>query len=434
MTTPPSMPIPSTSSFLSSISFEEVIKFANSPQGYLAIGSAIGVAAAATYAYSRYSSNVQQTKKNVEFLAQKEMKAAEERAQAEAKKRNEEKALMATFAKLNITEYHLPGIASSVAANVRRLEPHFDAETAKEFTVIEQMIDNARDNDSKTPAPNLIFCGEPGIGKTMSLEHLCIKKKIPFIRIPSGAMENHLRLGTHITAFNEVLRILEKYAPLPAYIIMDDSEELLASRPEHKKKSDVDDTKAPWLAEQERFSETMIQRRAAMTIRILEVFGKDRNVALGATSNRPFIIEEALMNRSRVLVLHRPEFLPRKKIIIDQLEVLFKGNEHILRFFDLGRIEKMTLATEGWAGRDIVLALQELPALVALANGDISQDMIDAVFSAKSAAIRKRHVSMDEIVTKASAVFQEASKQISIGLKGLGGLISRGRAALFNEA
>lgn len=284
-----------------------------------------------------------------------------------------------TFKKLLITDWFLPQKGETLVdrSDIQRPKPIFNTKTVKEIAAVREMILKARENDGRSPIPNLIFVGKAGVGKTMVAENLCRDSGIGYIRIPSGAMENHLKTATHITALHEVFAVAESSAT-PVYIIMDDGEELVAQRPDEVKVEENDTTKAYWLKEREKTGQTILQRRIALVNATLEASGKDvRKIAFAITTNRPEVIDRAFITRARVIAIDPPTMDERKNIIITHLPTIFNGDPNYLSFFNKGRLEDMALKTEGFTGRNLVKMLEAIFACVQLENGDITQEIID---------------------------------------------------------
>ena len=291
--------------------------------------------------------------------------------------------------KLLITEYHLPakkGEKSNWTAT-NKPQPIFNDETKKEIQKVAEMIKKAI--DSQAPLPNLILKGPAGVGKTMLGEDLCHRTGIGFIRIPSGAMEKHIKTGNHIHAFRDVVKVAEE-CPVPTYIIMDDGEELIAQRPDAKKAEAKSDVKASWLVEQERLSDTITQRRTALVNAILEESGKSyRKFGFCITTNRFDVIDSAFGTRARIIHIDAPSIEERKHIIITHLPTIFKFDNDILSFFHKGRLEDMAVKTEGFTGRNIVKMLEDIYACVQLDEGNITQDTIDSSILAMKASVER---------------------------------------------
>lgn len=301
----------------------------------------------------------------------------------------QQKRIQEVMDRLLITEYHLPSLTNEKPRNVENQpQPVFNAQTKKEIEIVAEMIKKASSHQS--PLPNLILQGPAGVGKTMLGEDLCHKTGIGFIRVPSGAMEKHIKIGNHIHAFRDVLKVADE-CPSPTYVIMDDGEELIAQRPEAKKMEEQDDVKAPWLKEQERLSETITQRRTALVNAILEESGKaNRKTGFCITTNRPSVIDSAFGTRARIISIEDPTMEERKKIIITHLPVIFKNDQDILSFFNKGRLEDMAIKTEGFTGRNIAKMLEDIYACVQLEQGDITQDIVDSSILAMKASVEGR--------------------------------------------
>lgn len=309
-----------------------------------------------------------------------------ERAMIERQNRTKE-----VMDKLLITEYHLPTSKDEKnqwATDPTKPQPIFDKATTKEIDIVAKMIEKAIQHQS--PLPNIILKGPAGVGKTMLGEALCYKTGIGFIRIPSGAMEKHIKTGNHITAFRDVVKVAESY-PEPTIIIMDDGEELVAQRPEAQKAEAKDGAaKAHWLVEQERLSQTIAQRRTALVNAILEESGKAyRKIGFCITTNRDEVIDTAFKTRSKIIAVKSPDFEERKQIIITHLPTAFKFDKDMLGFFHKGRLEEMAAKTEGFTGRNIVKSLEEMYSCVQLDNGNITQDIVDAAILAMKASVER---------------------------------------------
>ncbi len=291
--------------------------------------------------------------------------------------------------KLLITEYYLPmkGNETSEWSPANRPRPIFDEETKKEISIITKMIEKAIHHQS--PLPNIILKGPSGVGKTMLGEDLCHRTGIGFIRIPSGAMEKHIKTGNHITAFRDVVKAAEE-STAPTYLIMDDGEELIAQRPESQKPVDDSTVKAPWLIEQERLSQTIAQRRTALVNAILEESGKDyRKIGFCITTNRPDIIDSAFGTRARILAIKSPNTEERKQIIITHLPTIFKFDNDMLSFFNKGRLEDMSIKNNRLYRAQYRKDAGRYLCCVQLENGNITQDIVDASILAMKASVEK---------------------------------------------
>jgi hypothetical protein len=293
-------------------------------------------------------------------------------------KANPDVEIRKTFQKLMIKEWHLPGLSSQLPIHSDNSpKPIFNDQIQAEIDVVKQRMEKAKDTDGRSPLPNLILKGKPGVGKTMLLENLCVNSGVGFIRIPSGAMETHLKTGSHITALHDIFNVAELCGK-PIYLIMDDGEQLVAKRPEINNTVAQDGTKAAWILDKEKMSETIVQRRIALVNAILEESGKDlRQLGFAITTNRPDAIDDAFITRSHTLAISPPEFQERKDIIITHLPSIFENDMDILPFFDKRILTEMARKTEGFTGRNIVKMLEDLYACIKLEN-DITEELIDA--------------------------------------------------------
>lgn len=306
-----------------------------------------------------------------------------------SKKSLQEERIKAVLDKLLITEYHLPAMANLQSKKIEKDEPQpiFSQKTAKEIHVVKEMIQKAIGNSA--PPPNVILKGPAGTGKTMLGEFLCRTAGIGFIRIPSGAMEKHIKTGNHINAFREVIQLANE-SPVPTYIIMDDGEELIAQRPDLTKGKHSSNVKASWIVEHERLSDTITQRRVALVNAILEESGRaNRKFGFCITTNRPDVIDSAFGTRAKIISIDPPTMEERKQIIITHLPTVFKFDEDMLSFFNKGRLEEMAIKTEGFTGRNIVKMLEDIYACVQLEEGNITQDIVDSSILAVRASVER---------------------------------------------
>ncbi len=281
--------------------------------------------------------------------------------------------------KLFIKDWSLPGISYQTAPSRDPYAPQpvFDRLTTSRIQGIKEMIEKARTTPGAA-LPNLVIQGDTGVGKTMLIESLCRDSGIGFIRIPSGAMENHLAKGTHVSALNEVLSMASKSSG-PVYIIMDDGEELVAQRPSENHKSADDPSFAYWL-NLKKVSETNAQRRIALVNAILEASGAERRqIGFVITTNRPKVIDSAFKTRAHIVDIPNPDEERRKFIIITHLPTIFNKDNNFLSFFDKRVLTDMARKTEGFSGRDIVQMLENLYACVSIESGNITDDLIDGV-------------------------------------------------------
>lgn len=296
------------------------------------------------------------------------------------------------FKKLLITEWHLPGLSSNINIdpNPRAPKPIFNKKINEEIAVIKQRMEKAADSNGKSSLPNLLFQGEPGVGKTMLLQKLCIESGTGFIRVPSGAMESHLKTGSHITTLHSIFEVANQCSK-PVHIIMDDGEQLISQRPEVNAVVPNDTAKAEWIVDKEKMSETIAQRRIALVNAILEEGGKDQSkIRFAVTTNRADVIDKAFRTRAHTITILSPEEEERKQIIITHLSTIFNHDLNILSFFNSRVLADMAKKTEGFTGRNIVIMLNDLHACVQLEEGNIREELIDASIVAMQNTIRPK--------------------------------------------
>jgi SpoVK/Ycf46/Vps4 family AAA+-type ATPase len=172
-----------------------------------------------------------------------------------------------------------------------------------------------------------------------------------------------------------------KQCAKPAYIIMDDGEQLVAQRPLEEKKIDKDDTKADWIVDKEKLTETIAQRRIALLQAILgELSKKNRRIGFAITTNRPDVIDREFEKQAQKISILPPEKDERKKIIITHLSSIFNNNNDVLSFFNRKVLENMAVNTEGFTGRNIVKMLEDLHACIRIKN-NVTDEMIEAAIA-----------------------------------------------------
>lgn len=317
-----------------------------------------------------------------------------------------------TFQKYMISEWHLPGLSSHYNKSTDKSPPKpiFAKPIQEQINVLKERM--MKSVNTTSALPNIIVEGLPGVGKTMLIQQLCLDAGIGFVRLPSGAMESHLKAGSHITAFRGILDLAEK-SSVPVCIIMDDGEELVATRVSTKGAA-VDKTKAAWIKDKQSMSETIAQRRVALVNALLEEAGKEiRKIGIALTTNRPEVIDGAFRTRAHTLAIPLPELEERKQIIITHLNRIFKGDLHTLSFFDHGMLTKMARMTEGFTGRNIVKMLEDLYGVVQLENGNIRDEMVDAaIVAVKGIAVPPKAQPVKEKLIAAAYKILEAIKGI----------------------
>jgi SpoVK/Ycf46/Vps4 family AAA+-type ATPase len=309
--------------------------------------------------------------------------------------------IKAVLNRLLITEYHLPRNQNEkrVFTSENRPQPMFDDKTKKEIAIVATMIQKAVER--KAPLPNVILKGLPGVGKTMLGEALCDLTGIGFIRIPSGIWEKHLKNGNHINAHREVMQIVDE-SPVNTYLLYDDGEELFARRDTGEKVASKVDPKdvaaAPWLAEHEKMTDIMNQRRTALVNAHLEDSGRAiRNGGFIVTTNRPDRIEPAFSSRCRVIHIGTPGKAEIKQIIMTHLPSVHRGDQNMLSFYTQGVLEDMSdkmapvpsKGVPGFRGRDVVKTLEDVDSCVRLEGNIMSRDIIDAAIHARRQSIEK---------------------------------------------
>lgn len=298
------------------------------------------------------------------------------------------------FNDLRITDWHLPQFNSStidIASKFSGPKPIFNQKTQEEITLLSQRMIKSRENEGKTPLPNIVLNGVPGVGKTMLLENICLEADIPFIHIPPGVMESHLKTGNHINALHKIMSVVN-LSNLPVMTIWNDAEEAFAKRGDVTSESNTknDDVKTPWADEKKRMSSVLVQRHAEFVNTLLELSGQDvRKVAFGITTNRFQRIDPAFITRAHMITIKLPDEAERKKIIVTHLPNVFSNDNQMLSFFDQRILSSMAKKTEGFTGRDIVRTLEEL-SVCAQIEGGINEDAIDATIVTRKGSVKPK--------------------------------------------
>ena len=201
-----------------------------------------------------------------------------------------------------------------------------------DLKAIKNQIAEAKKNKSIS-VPNMIFVGEPGVGKTMEVQDLCVKSGIGLIRIPSGVMGKFISNGQQSNVMLEIFQIAND-ALVPVYIIMDDGEQLVGQRPKGSTAQKVADSEAWWIKNEKGIAQIVAERRIDLVNTILEESGKDqRNIGILVTTNRPYDIDDAFRTRCTVIDFEVPDLDRRRKIIFTHIPEVFNGNTNVMSYF-----------------------------------------------------------------------------------------------------
>lgn len=240
-------------------------------------------------------------------------------------------------------------------------KPTFNNETRQMLEIAKSMITQSMDTKGKIALPNLLIQGESGVGKSMLIKELvqmASEQGAGYIVIPSKMFEDHLILGTHVMAFQQLLTIA-KTSKSPVYFILENCEHLFKQRP----KDQLNVVEA---------------RRIELVNSFLDLTGEDkRKVSILMSTKNPNVIDEAFNTRVTPIVLQRPGADERRKIIGESFAQIGSKDAKFNQFFNLARIEQMANRTEGFTGEDLNTLIKTICDCIHLKK-QLDQGIIDS--------------------------------------------------------
>ena len=230
------------------------------------------------------------------------------------------------------------------------------AQTAKEE--LQEVVAFLRDSAPYTQVgaqipKGVLLTGPPGTGKTLMARAVAGEADVPFLYVGgSEFVEMYVGLGAH--RVRQVFKAAKKRAPCVVFI--DELDALGARRGSDQSHGEKDQTLNQILTE-------------------MDGFKKNENVVVMAATNRPEVLDEALMRSGRIdrkVVLDAP--LAKDRSAILQLHAEGKPMSPVINW------DVLAPTTEGMSGADLANVMNESAILTARWGRDIIE--LDAVTEA----------------------------------------------------
>jgi hypothetical protein len=213
-----------------------------------------------------------------------------------------------------------------------KTKPTFNSETRQMVETVKSMIKQSLEKNGEIALPNVLILGKSGSGMNMLINEfiqLAAEKGAGYIVIPSEMFEDHLISGSHVMAFQQLLKVA-KTSKSPVYFVLEDGEYLFKQRPKDQKN-------------------IVEARRIELVNAFLDLTGEDKRKVsiLMKTSKSKNVIDEAFNTRITPIVLQLPGLEERRKIIRESIAQIL-NDEKDNQFFNLSRIEQMAIKTENF--------------------------------------------------------------------------------------
>ena len=235
---------------------------------------------------------------------------------------------------------------------------------------------------------NLLLYGPPGTGKTILARVVASNIKATFFNAPYDKLVSRY-VGDSSRLVSKLFQIAREKAP--SVIFLDDVESLLLSRDKYEKSNES----------------------GVLTTFLTSIDGlekSDKNVLLIAATNKPWMLDEAILSRfyHRVYV-PLPDAAAREKII--QIGINGKGLKYDGDYWELAK------DLEGFSGREISLACENaIMQMLERANPNIYEkiDHIKDMSEIKRMVYKVLPVSKDEMKDSFKSIKKSVSRE-SIG-------------------
>lgn len=209
----------------------------------------------------------------------------------------------------------------------------YNTKTKNILSVISSMFEQSNKTLGSVALPNILIQGETGSGKTTLVNNLL--KKVTeagagYIYIPNDFFENHLAAGSHVDAFHTLLNVADT-TDVPVYLVIENGEFLFKQRSNES-------------------SNSTENRRVDFLNAVLDLTGDShRKVSVLMTTSDPTITDEAFNTRVMPIAPGLLGVEERRKIIGNLAAKFWNNDEKAKNFFNLSRVEKMAIATEGFS-------------------------------------------------------------------------------------
>lgn len=288
------------------------------------------------------------------------------------------------LASKHITECCLPPYIDQRSSS---LEPVLDPATRETVEVEATKMAEAVKDNCEVP-PCLAFYGPAGTGKTTLMATLPIKIGYATIHIDPALLQKYMQLGKAEELLMDIKHESEQYAAKtgrPVMLVLEDCEQLFAKRKSEEEKKAEQRPRARWEENQLSAAQLYKQHQDAFVNALLRELGKEqgRRFCVGVTLNesRKWLVDDALATRFKYIHIPLPSMQHRKKILELHIPRYFNNDLTKMRFFDMGRLEQMALATEGFTGRNLIRVLQDIRSQMQLAEGDLNQGMVESAIN-----------------------------------------------------